>query len=47
MWLKLNSQYLLKCIYYALFTKILQGGDTSSGTALHKRCCRTCGQNPR
>ena len=46
-WLKLYSQYLLKCIYYVLFTKILQGGDTASATVLYKRCCRPCGQNPR
>ena len=45
-WLKLYSQYLLRCIYYVLFTKILQGGDTASGAVPHKKCCRTCGQNP-
>ena len=22
---------------------ILQGGETTSATALHKNCCRTCG----
>ena len=27
-------------IYYVLFTKILQGGDTASGTVLHKRCSK-------
>ena len=27
-WLKLCSQYLLSCIYYVLFTKIVQRGDT-------------------
>ena len=42
-WLKLYSQYLLRCIYYALFNKIRQGGDTASGTVLHKRCCKTSG----
>ena len=42
-WLKLYNQYLLKCIYYALFNKTRQGGDTASRTVLHKRCCRTCG----
>ena len=42
-WLKAYSQYLLRCLYYVLFTKILQGGDTPSETFLHKRCCRTCG----
>ena len=46
-WLKLYCQYLWKCIYYVLFTKILQGGDTASATVLYKRCCRPCGQNPR
>ena len=25
-------------MYYVLFTKIIQGGDTASGTVLHKRC---------
>ena len=30
-------------MYYVLFTKILQGGDTASGTVLHKRCSRICG----
>ena len=34
-------------MYYALSTKIRQRGDTASGTALHKKCCRTCGKNPR
>ena len=29
-------------MYYVLFTKILQGGDTTSGTVLHKRCSRIC-----
>ena len=46
-WLKLYCQYLWKCIYYVLFTKILQGGDTASATVLYKRCCRPCGQNHR
>ena len=46
-WLKLYCQHLWKCIYYVLFTKILQGGDTASATVLYKRCCRPCGQNPR
>ena len=30
-------------MYYVLFTKILQGGDTASGIGLHKRCSRICG----
>ena len=34
-------------MYYVLFTKILQEGNTASGTVLQKRCSRTCGQNPR
>ena len=46
-WLKLYCQHLWKCIYYVLFTKILQWGDTASATVLYKRCCRPCGQNPR
>ena len=45
--LKLYCQHLWKCIYYVLFTKILQWGDTASATVLYKRCCRPCGQNPR
>ena len=46
-WLKLYCQHLWKCIYYVLFTKILQSGDTASATVLYKRCCRPCGQNHR
>ena len=30
-------------MYYVLFTKILQRGDTSSGTVLQKSCSRICG----
>ena len=34
-------------MYYVLFTKILQGSDTTSGTVFQKRCSRICGLNPR
>ena len=34
-------------MYYLLSTKILQGSDTASGTALQKRCSRIYGLNPR
>ena len=27
-------------MYYVFFTKILQGGETASGIAFHKRCSR-------
>ena len=30
-------------MYYVLFTKTLQGGDTASGTVIHQRCSRICG----
>ena len=30
-------------MYYVLFIKILQEGDTASESVLHKRCSRTCG----
>ena len=29
-------------MYYVLFTKILQGGDTTSATALQKKVLRIC-----
>ena len=44
---ELYSQYLLICIYYVLFTKMLHVVQTAGGTFLHKRFCRTCGENPR
>ena len=33
-------------MYDVLSTKILQGSDTDSGTALQKHCSRICGLNP-
>ena len=29
-------------MYYVLFTKILQGVETASGTGLQKRCSKIC-----
>ena len=37
-WIKLISTKM----YYVLFTKILQGGDTTSATALQKKVLRIC-----
>ena len=34
-------------MYYVLFTKILQGGDTASGTVLYKSCSKIWGLNLR
>ena len=34
-------------MYYVLFTKILQGGDTAGGTVLYKSCSKIWGLNLR
>ena len=38
-----TAQWISAKIYYVLFIKTLQEGDTASGTFLEKRCSRICG----
>ena len=42
-----TPQHISAKMYYILLTNILQGGDTASGIALHKKRSRICSSSPR